>query len=116
MADSATSVADIHIIASPPPSGAPGVWDKTGSFGPPAGSENIPTALIAQGNVVVDAVDNLAPIPGETKYCAGQSAAERTSTVVRAAIIAETGTLTLPPKWRSEIRQQETPKSGQFAL
>lgn len=102
LADSPGSVASIHIVAMPSP--FPG-W---GSFGPPPGV--LPPGLIAQGDIVVEAVNTQeGSVPG-TK-CDGDL-----STLVRAAIIAETGTLTVPPKWRSEIRQNATPMCKQFTL
>ena len=69
------------------------------SFGPPTSSKAV-VGLLAQGDIVVQAA-----VPGA---CG--------DVTINAAMLAETGTLTIPHKWRSQLRQPNTPRCGRLTV
>lgn len=73
------------------------------SFGPPAGAGPV-IGLLAQGDIVIDAVQNGA---ANAWRCDGGA-----NVRINAAMMSETGTLTVPHRWLSQLRQRQTPRCG----
>ena len=80
------------------------------TFGPPDGSDVV-VGLLAQGDLVVNAVDYTSNNTPTAWRCDGGG-----NVKINAAMMSETGTLTVPHKWLSQIKQKPTPKCGTLTV
>jgi hypothetical protein len=105
---------DVEVMGSGAPFGrftiatdAPGVADihiRGRQFGPSNPNVNPVIGLLAQGNVILDSVNG----------CGANGTNVDMS--VNAGIVAETGTLTVPPVWLSDVLQNGTPRCGDLTV
>lgn len=75
------------------------IYVEGSSFGPPTTRKPV-VGLLAQGDIVVDRA--------RVSNCG--------NVTINAAMMAETGTLTVPHRWRSQIKQRATPTCGTLTV